>query len=130
MRQVSAIGLYGIPDPNLSIINVAPDMEFWDIGANMDVPVTVKNAGVAGTGIIEWQIIKISDDSVYSSGNQTTGTIGDGETKVVNLIELECSLVDEYIKFGARILGGVEWVYSDQIMSSVFTIPENPEPRE
>ncbi len=103
---------------------------YWPETA-VDCHIHVTNAGFSGSQTIEWEVIKTSDQSVLSSGSQSSGTIADFASAQVSLIGITSpSGGDVMFKIRARIQGDPEWIYSMQMANYIYiTPPENPIPR-
>jgi hypothetical protein len=117
---------------DLTVTSVHPGSDIYWPGTNIDCHVHITNAGFAGSQTIEWQVIKTSDQSVLSSGSQSSGIIGDFASASVTLTGIiSPSGGNILFKIRARIQGDAEWIYGMQMGNYMYiTPPENPTPRE
>jgi hypothetical protein len=122
---------YSIP-VDLTITAVHPGNDIYWPGNAINCHVHVTNGGFAGSQTIEWQVIKTSDQSVLSSGSQSSGIIGDFASASVTLTGIiSPSGGNILFKIRARIQGDAEWIYGMQMGNYMYiTPPENPTPRE
>ena len=117
---------------NLSVTATHPGSDIYWPDTTIDCHVHITNAGFAGSQTIEWQLIKTSDQSVLSSGSQSSGTIGDFTSAQVSLTGIVSpSGGDIMFAIRARIAGATEWVVTSMPMGNYlfYTIPPDPTPR-
>jgi hypothetical protein len=117
---------------NISVNAVHPASDVYWPGTVIPCHVHVTNTGSAGSQTIEWQVIKTSDQSILSSGSQSSGIIDDLTSAQISLTGIiSPSGGNILFKIRARIQGDDEWIYSMQMGNWLYYgPPENPIPRD
>ena len=109
-----------IVDFDLIVLDITLNSPHYNISSPVGCQVYIKNAGIPGSDIIEWQLID-SSDAVLSSGTANSGYVGWRAAVLVDVPGIVSPAVYSSFRVRARIVGDTEWIYS----ASAYALPVN-----